>query len=154
MAKHSIIIALFAVILATVTASIYETTTTTTVEITEEKAAAEDQCRQQIQGQQQLLNVCQRYLTDSSRSLQAPPVNIENSWREEYPRCCEQLEKVQEQCRCEAVRMVVEQQRQQGGEELQGQERQEMLKTAMSLPALCRIGPQQRCDIQSTAAWF
>ncbi|XP_011099732.1 2S albumin [Sesamum indicum] len=95
-------------------------------------------CRQQIERQR--LSSCREYLIDSSRPVMMEGGNQGRSWREEFPRCCEELERIDEQCRCQAVQQVVQQERQ--GGELQGRELQEMLQTAQSLPSLCRISPR------------
>ncbi|KAL8477532.1 hypothetical protein ACS0TY_029719 [Phlomoides rotata] len=61
-------------------------------------------CGQQIEGQR--LSSCQRYLRDSSR-CEVSPEGIEGGgWREEFPRCCDVLEKINESRRCEAVKKV------------------------------------------------
>ncbi|KAL0449833.1 UNVERIFIED_CONTAM: 2S albumin [Sesamum latifolium] len=104
-------------------------------------------CRQQIERQR--LNSCREYLIDSSRSVRMEGGNQGRSWREEFPRCCEALEQIDEQCRCQAVQQVVQQQRQ--GGELQGREMQEMLQTAQSLPSLCRISPRYCQNMEELA---
>ncbi|GAA0185788.1 hypothetical protein LIER_33076 [Lithospermum erythrorhizon] len=136
MAKGLLILLLsatLAVVLVSDAASISTTT---------EVAELAERCQQQ----QQQINACQRYLIDSSQcssSGRSSYSNERGDWREEFPRCCEQLEQIDEQCRCEAIKQVAQQQHQQ----LQGREKEEMLQTAQSLPNLCRISPQ-RCDIQ------
>ncbi|CAA0839453.1 Unknown protein [Striga hermonthica] len=92
-------------------------------------------CGEEIKSQR--LSSCREYLRDSSRLDVS-----ENGWREEFPRCCEELEQINEQCRCQALSQLVAQQQM-----AQGREKQEMLRTAQSLTSLCRIPPQS-CEIQ------
>ncbi|GER35292.1 2S albumin seed storage protein [Striga asiatica] len=91
-------------------------------------------CGEEIKSQR--LSSCSEYLRDSSRFDES-----ESGWREEFPRCCEELEQINEQCRCQALSQVTQQQM------VQGREKQEMLRTAQSLTSLCRIPPQS-CEIQ------
>ncbi|XP_073149758.1 2S seed storage albumin protein-like [Henckelia pumila] len=101
-------------------------------------------CGQRIEIQS--LSSCRQYLIDSSRFV---PENHHHegssSWREEFPRCCDELERINEQCRCEAIQKVCDE-----GEtgELLGREMREMKLTAQSLPGLCRISPQY-CGIDT-----
>lgn len=88
------------VLLAAVAA--FATTTTTTVEIVN-SGESRGRCRQQIERQR--LSSCEQYLRDSSR-FELMPENEGGGWREEFPRCCEELEQINEQCRCEAVKQV------------------------------------------------
>ncbi|KAK4416683.1 2S albumin [Sesamum alatum] len=107
-------------------------------------------CRQQIERQR--LSSCREYLIDSSRSERMEGENQGRSWREEFPRCCEAFEQIDEQCRCQAVQQVVQQQRQ--GGELQGREMREMLQTAQSLPSLCRISPRYCQNMDAAGPMF
>ncbi|KAK4393771.1 2S albumin [Sesamum angolense] len=109
----------------------------TTAEIVNPGSWESQRCRQQIERQR--LSSCREYLIDSSRSVRMEGGNQGRSWREEFPRCCEALEQIEEQCRCQAVQQVVQQEGER--EELQGREVREMLETAQSLPSLCRISP-------------
>uniref|UniRef100_A0A5B7BE13 Putative Protease inhibitor/seed storage/LTP family n=1 Tax=Davidia involucrata TaxID=16924 RepID=A0A5B7BE13_DAVIN len=140
--RLTLLAATFAVLLAFATASIYRTTITT-VEIDEENPSQAQRCRQQIQRQR--LNECQEYLSQSIRSIMLP-TEMGRSRGQQLQECCQQLEEVEEQCRCEAVRRAVQQQQQQ--EELQGQQRREMLQSAQHLTSSCRLQPQ-RCDIRA-----
>lgn len=63
------------------------------------------QCRQVMEGQR--LSSCQRYLRDSSRFEESAAGIEGGGWREEFPRCCEALERIKEPCRCEAVKKVL-----------------------------------------------
>ncbi|KAL3502211.1 hypothetical protein ACH5RR_036660 [Cinchona calisaya] len=110
-------------------------------------------CEKKLQKQQ--LDCCHAYLRESSKFTQQPEIpqmvvnQASSSWREAFPRCCEQLEKISKECRCEAMSQVFQQQMQKG--QLQEIEMQEMLQTAQSLPNLCRIKKAQSCTIQMTS---
>ncbi|KAK6150752.1 hypothetical protein DH2020_015684 [Rehmannia glutinosa] len=142
MARFTVCMVTLVVLLAAAAVSAYHSaTTTTTVEIVADRGESR-RCREQIERQR--LSSCRQYLRDSSRFESSMPENERGGWREAFPRCCDELEQINEQCRCEAVKQVAQQQRQAGG--LQGREMREMLKTAQSLPSLCRISPQS-CQI-------
>ncbi|MCD7447589.1 hypothetical protein HAX54_032207 [Datura stramonium] len=104
-------------------------------------------CQQQIQRAQNLRS-CDEYLRQSTKFTEEEEILMDQQtgdWRQSFPRCCEQLEQIEEeQCRCEGITQVMQQEQQRG--ELQGRERREVLKTAQSLPGLCRLSPHQ-CDI-------
>ncbi|CAI9096931.1 OLC1v1033195C1 [Oldenlandia corymbosa var. corymbosa] len=115
-------------------------------------------CEKQLQKQQ--LDCCQTYLRESSRPVSPSSVSMvvdddedhnqgtgPSSWRDAFPRCCDQLEHVTKECRCQAITQAIQQQMQQRGQ-LQGVEMREMLQNARSLPVLCRIKKSQSCDIQ------
>ncbi|KAL2557649.1 2S albumin [Forsythia ovata] len=134
----------FTVLCAAVMAGSNYYATITTVERNDANPGLSQRCQQEIQKQQQL-NSCQQYLRQSSKFTEG-----QGGWREEFPRCCEQLEQIDEQCRCEGIKQVVQQQKQR--RELQGREMREMLETAQSLPSLCRFNPPQRCEIPTL--WY
>uniref|UniRef100_A0A5B7BLZ3 Putative 2S sulfur-rich seed storage protein 2-like isoform X1 n=1 Tax=Davidia involucrata TaxID=16924 RepID=A0A5B7BLZ3_DAVIN len=133
MAKLTTLAATFSLLFVAVMASIT---------IDEENPSQSQRCGQQIQSQR--LNACQQYVVQGSRSIMN-----QGGWREEFERCCEELEQMDEKCRCDGIRRAVQQQQQQG--ELQAREMREIVQTAKSLPGLCRMGPR-RCDIR--AVWF
>ncbi|KAL7141978.1 hypothetical protein ABFS83_08G091000 [Erythranthe nasuta] len=143
------IVTLTVVLLAAAAAT--ATRTTTTVEIVNVVAAEESSpqgCRQEIERQR--LSSCREYLTDSSRFL--PGNEGGRGWREEFPRCCEELQQITQQCRCQAVKQVAQEQRQAG--RLQGREIGEMLQTAQSLPSLCRISPHYCQNFEGPTIMF
>ncbi|XP_009590596.1 2S seed storage albumin protein-like [Nicotiana tomentosiformis] len=154
MAKVMIIgVVSLAVLLMAVTASSFRTTITIAEDAENPREQISQRCQQQIQRAQQLRS-CEQYLRQSTRFSEEEEEfdNQGRDWRQEFPRCCEQLEQIQdEQCRCEGIRQVVQQQQQRG--ELQGRERQEVFRTAQTLPGLCRISPQ-RCEIPTRSPFF
>lgn len=64
-----------------------------------------------------------------------------------FQRCCQQLKRMDEQCRCEGLRQMVKQR--QG--ELQAHEMREMMQCARDLPNECGVGPD-RCAMRG--GWF
>ncbi|KAG8383841.1 hypothetical protein BUALT_Bualt04G0055700 [Buddleja alternifolia] len=138
MARFTVFIVTLIVLSAATAISPYHaaSTTTTTVEIVNPRES--EQCRQQIGLQR--LSSCQQYLRSSSRFESSIMPENESGWRETFPQCCEDLEQINEECRCEAIKQIAQQERQ--VERVQGREMREMLQTAQSLPALCRISPR------------
>ncbi|KAL1538970.1 2S albumin seed storage protein-like [Salvia divinorum] len=97
-------------------------------------------CSREIDRQR--LSSCRQYLKEGSRFDWTREGESSRGWREAFPRCCDELERINQQCRCEAVKQVVREHQSAG---VQGQQMREMLQTAQSLPSLCRISPQY-CD--------
>ncbi|CAK9176272.1 unnamed protein product, partial [Ilex paraguariensis] len=128
-----LLLALFALAMAS------RTTIITTV-VEEENPRESQKCREQIQRQQQLPH-CQAYL--SQRSPYELALNPqEQEEQEQYLRqCCQQLENIDEECRCRAVREAVRQSQQGGGR--QAEETREMAQRARDLPRRCNLEPQQ-----------
>ncbi|GAV75647.1 Tryp_alpha_amyl domain-containing protein [Cephalotus follicularis] len=140
MAKLSLLAASFALLFVICTASI----TITTVDVNEELHDRQSRdCRRQMQGQR--LRECGQFLMECSQQREMGRAGM--SCRQQLQQCCQELGRMDEECRCQAVRMTV--QRQQG--EMQGEEMQEMVQTAMNLPNMCRMGPG-RCEMR--AVWF
>ncbi|KZV54465.1 2S sulfur-rich seed storage protein 2-like [Dorcoceras hygrometricum] len=126
--------------LSTVTLLVLVATTTATIRTVEIDNPGESRrCGQMIESQP--LSSCRQYLKHSSRF---EPGRGGSSWREEFPRCCDELERIKDQCRCEAVQKVAGEQEETG--EFQEREMQELMQTARSLPRLCRISPEY-CDV-------
>ncbi|CAN4077788.1 unnamed protein product [Withania somnifera] len=132
-----------------VTASSFRTTIT--IADDNPRGQISQRCQQQMQMAQNLRS-CEEYLRQSSKFSEEILMNQQGGdWRQSFPRCCEQLEQIQdEECRCEGLTQVIHQEQQMG--ELQGRERLEAFKTAQSLPGLCRIAPHQ-CNIPSRSLY-
>ncbi|KAI3875787.1 hypothetical protein MKX03_023710 [Papaver bracteatum] len=128
-------IAIFAV--AAVEASIYRTTVTTT----EIEDSAENQqsqrCQRQMRGMR--MNMCQQYLRQSSQRGDDIMMEESNPTRQGLQDCCREMRGVSEECRCEAIRQMVQQMQ---GQAYQGQ----MMQKARQLPSMCGMRPQY-CDI-------
>ncbi|KAL4554057.1 hypothetical protein LXL04_039831 [Taraxacum kok-saghyz] len=121
--------------------SAHTTIITTTIE--EEKPVSRQQCSRQIQGQR--LNQCQRYLQQGQ------------SWYEEDNRsqmqggglqsCCQELQNVEEQCQCEAVKEAFRQtQRMQQRGSFGAQQIRELKQKAQELPNQCKLQTRQ-CQV-------
>lgn len=133
-AAATLALLLFIIIVTASSSTAYQTTITSSVEI--------DTQHQCSQAHQQIMS-CQTYLRESAK-LQG------GMWREEFPRCCQQLEQVEQQCQCQALKEMVQQQLQdlQYGRKMRGQTWTETLRTASSLPVMCRIPPEQYCEVE------
>ncbi|MCL7024189.1 hypothetical protein MKW94_015104 [Papaver nudicaule] len=130
-----LLVAMFAV--AAVEASIYRTIVTTTKI---DDAAADNQqysqrCQRQMRGMR--MDRCRQYLRQPSQQWD----DIESNPTGQAPQeCCRELRGVSEECRCEAVRQMVQQ--------IQGQAYQgQMMQKARQLPSMCGMRPQY-CDIR------
>ncbi|XP_026409851.1 2S sulfur-rich seed storage protein 1-like [Papaver somniferum] len=71
-----------------------------------------------------------------------------NPTRQMKQQCCREMRDVTESCRCEAVNMMMQDMMQR--EEYQGQDMQEMMRTAKRLPSMCNMKPQY-CEIRRTS---
>ncbi|PSS06160.1 2S sulfur-rich seed storage protein large chain 1B like [Actinidia chinensis var. chinensis] len=148
MVKLTILAAAFVALLALASVSSHRTTITTTVVEEEENPGQQQQCREQIQSQQNLRH-CQMYLAQVGRDYyDVAMVTDRNPQQQQHLReCCQQLQKIDEECRCEGVRMAVRQQQGQREREEMGQ----IMQMAQDLPSKCNLSPR-RCQIQ--ASWF
>ncbi|ERN06941.1 hypothetical protein AMTR_s00005p00263860 [Amborella trichopoda] len=121
-------------------ASIYRTTVTTTTEEEVFKGGnsgegEKERCRQERKS----LESCRRFIQTGRPELTLFPYQ-----RDAPRRCCEQLENMREECRCEQIRQMARSLMSEAG---QG-EQQQMIERAEQLPQICGIS-QQRCSISS-----
>ncbi|KAL6976272.1 hypothetical protein U1Q18_025059 [Sarracenia purpurea var. burkii] len=163
MARFTILAAALVVILLALTeaaAASLRTTITTTVVEEDNPRGSQDRCRQQMQRQQELRH-CQgrtegcgggpppeMYLSEGRRSEIVMTTGQNPQRQEHLQQCCQQLENMDEQCRCEAIKMMVRRQQQEEGER---EEMREMMQEAEKLPSMCNLSPR-RCQIR--AVWF
>ncbi|KAI3922557.1 hypothetical protein MKX01_006246 [Papaver californicum] len=119
-----LLIAIFS--LAVVEASIYRTTVTTT----EIEDGTENQQSQR----------CQRTYDNHHRGDDIIMMEESNPTRQGLQDCCREMRGVSEECRCEAIRQMVQQMQ---GQAYQGQ----MMQKARQLPSMCGMRPQY-CDIR------
>ncbi|XP_049377253.1 2S seed storage albumin protein-like [Solanum stenotomum] len=129
-----------AILFMGVTASSFRTTITIAENPWEQMS---QRCQMEMQRAQNLRS-CEEYLRQSTKFTEEGRYMDQQSgdWRQSFPRCCEQMEQMQdEQCRCEGIKQVMQQEQERG--ELQGREMREACKTAQSLPGLCRMSPHQ-----------
>ncbi|KAL7096617.1 hypothetical protein ACP275_10G090000 [Erythranthe tilingii] len=109
----------------------------------------QQQCRQQIQGRR--FQSCQRYLSqrsqyggDEEEVLEMTTGNPQQQSKY-LKECCQQLENVNQQCRCEAIKQAVKEIQQQGGQFQTGQSEQ-VYQKARSLPQQCNFRSPQQCQ--------
>ncbi|KAI8552753.1 hypothetical protein RHMOL_Rhmol06G0291700 [Rhododendron molle] len=148
MAKLTILAAALVAFLAIAEAT--RTTITTTV-VEEDNPGQQQRCREQIQRQQNLRD-CQRFLQQQARGgggddIAMITADVPNPRQQQLRQCCQQMENLNEQCRCEGVREAVRQQREQG--EMQGEGMRQMMQEAENLPSRCNLSPR-RCQIQAS----
>ncbi|PSS16261.1 2S sulfur-rich seed storage protein large chain 2 like [Actinidia chinensis var. chinensis] len=144
MAKLTFLATALVALLAIGSVSAHQTTITTTM--VEEENPGQQKCREQIQRQQNLRH-CQMYLAQGRDQYEVAMVTDRNPQQQQHLReCCQQLRSIDEECRCEGVRMAV---RQQQGQREREEIRQVMQK-AQDLPSRCNLSPH-RCEIQ--AGW-
>ncbi|KAJ9182729.1 hypothetical protein P3X46_006689 [Hevea brasiliensis] len=128
MEKLTILVATFIALLFVVDASIYRTIMIIDDDGGNTLNPSTRGCSQQIH-QQQNLRQCQEYL------------------RQRVQGCCNQLQQMDSQCRCEGLRQAI--QRQQSQRQIQGQVVRQAYQLAQNLPSECGVSPR-RCQIQST----
>ncbi|KAL7218065.1 hypothetical protein ACSBR2_011353 [Camellia fascicularis] len=139
MAKLAILaLALLALVAFSQTSAFRTTITTTVDEEREPRGESQQQrCREQFQKQQQLRD-CQRYLAQQVQRF-ANPKRREQGLDE----CCDQLEKMDQDCQCENLREAIRQRQQQEGEK-----RRHMEQAAEDLPQRCGLS-SERCQIEA-----
>ncbi|XP_031738807.1 2S sulfur-rich seed storage protein 2-like [Cucumis sativus] len=103
-------------------------------------------CRQQIRSGERLRH-CERLLTQPRRFRLLLAAEEEEDAVEHLEECCQQLKGMDDACRCEGLRQIVQRRRQQG--QLQGVDVGQMLERATNLPSVCRLS-RRRCDLRST----
>ncbi|MCL7032778.1 hypothetical protein MKW94_018681 [Papaver nudicaule] len=131
----ALLVAMFAV--AAVEASIYRTTVTTEIDdAVDDNQQYSQRCQRQMRGMH--MDRCRQYLRQPSSQRWD---DIESNPTGQTPQeCCRELRGVSEECRCEAVRQMVQQMQ---GQAYQGQ----MMQKARQLPSMCGMRPQY-CDIR------
>ncbi|MCL7030583.1 hypothetical protein MKW94_011658 [Papaver nudicaule] len=131
MARFTILAALFLVMLSVVNAS------------TENQTGQQSRrCQREMQGMR--MNMCQQYLQQSAHGRGMETANPTGQMRRQ---CCREMGEVSENCRCQAIDMMMQDMMQRG--EYQGQEMREMMQTARQLPSMCNMRPQY-CEIHET----
>nr|XP_043620134.1 uncharacterized protein LOC122591981 [Erigeron canadensis] len=165
MAKLTLLALAFTALVAFATA--HTTIVTTTIE-DENPIAQVPMCRQRLQSQR--LDKCHLYLQQGqipydeliSRG-QFQPGQIQGQ-QQLQQQCCQQLQNVDRQCQCEAVKQVFEQSRQivqgqqqhqQGQFGSQRQLEQQLEQKAQRLPQQCRLQVrEQECQIRGSSGGF
>ncbi|KAL4311668.1 hypothetical protein GQ457_01G005660 [Hibiscus cannabinus] len=140
MAKLAVYLATFAFILFVAHASI------TTVTVDEENPwgrpkRTESGCQEQIRRVDHL-QACQKYLDEEQCSGSRCRYN--RRWN--LDSCCQQLEMLDNQCRCPGLRQAAMKQMQKG--EMEREEMQDMYEAAERIMSKCDM-PPRRCDFAS-----
>ncbi|KAK9057031.1 hypothetical protein SSX86_024397 [Deinandra increscens subsp. villosa] len=141
MAKLIALALAFAALVAFATA--HTTIMTTTIE-DENPVSRQRQCSQRLQGQR--FNQCRMHLQQGQGPYEEENRQIRG---QELEQCCEELQNVEEQCQCEAVKHVFRevQQQQQGRQHQTGpfgsQQTQRLRQRAEMLPNQCNLQSRQ-----------
>ncbi|KAE8675219.1 hypothetical protein F3Y22_tig00111689pilonHSYRG00034 [Hibiscus syriacus] len=125
MAKLALLVATFALAFFVVNASIYR---------------HKDSCQQQIR-EEDNLRYCQRYIENESSSRY-------NRADRHLESCCQQLENLERDCRCDGLEQAVRQQLEEG--DWEREEAQELYKVAEKILQRCdNVEEPRRCDLPS-----
>ncbi|KAL8205582.1 hypothetical protein R6Q57_009133 [Mikania cordata] len=144
MAKQ--LIALVLAFTALVAFAIAHTTIVTTTIEDDNPISRQRQCSQQLQGQR--LRQCRMYLQQGQSPYE---VDIRRQGQQQIvQQCCQELQNIDEQCQCEAIKQVFRdvQQQQQGQQvgPFGGQRTQQLKQKAQTLPNVCNLQTRQ-CQI-------
>ncbi|KAF5728377.1 2S sulfur-rich seed storage protein 2-like [Tripterygium wilfordii] len=146
MAKLIVFLATLAVLLLLTEASIYRTT----IEIDEENPRRQTgQCQEQIHRQHSLSH-CQDFMRQQMRGRRD---DDSQGRREHLEQCCDQLEQLDTQCRCQGLQRAVKEQQQGQRRGQQSQEGRRMLDVARDIPSMCNLQPRE-CQFSSPRVWF
>ncbi|KAI3976429.1 hypothetical protein MKX01_008287 [Papaver californicum] len=137
-----LLVTIFAI--AAVEASISRTTTTTEIEDDATYNQQSQRCQRQMRGMQ--MNMCRQYLRQSSQRGDETIMMESNPTGQMMQDCCREMRGVSEECRCEAIRQMMQQMQ---GQAYQGQ----MMQKARQLPSMCGMRPQY-CDIRGRYVEF
>ncbi|KAF5781090.1 putative bifunctional inhibitor/plant lipid transfer protein/seed storage helical [Helianthus annuus] len=152
MAKLIVLALAFAALVAFATA--HTTIITTTIE-DENPISGQRQCSQRIQGQR--LNQCRMFLQQGQnipREFDNPQMGRQQQEQQLLQQCCQELQNIDQQCQCEAVKQVFREaqqqvQQQQGPQSvpfLHSQQAQRLKQKAQILPNVCNL-QSRRCEI-------
>ncbi|KAF5781089.1 2S seed storage protein [Helianthus annuus] len=152
MAKQIVLALAFAALVAFATA--HTTIITTTIE-DENPISGQRQCSQRIQGQR--LNQCRMFLQQGQnipREFDNPQMGRQQQEQQLLQQCCQELQNIEGQCQCEAVKQVFREaqqqvQQQQGRQSVPfrgSQQTQQLKQKAQILPNVCNL-QSRRCEI-------
>ncbi|CAI9097443.1 OLC1v1033873C2 [Oldenlandia corymbosa var. corymbosa] len=128
------------------------------VSMINQSGRGQQECQSQIRQQMRQIRNCQRYLDIRSQQQQGGDDEMKIEvyagvdqaprlpWQEYQRRCCNVIQNMPEQCRCEAVRMGLRMQARQEQGGWQSQRMDQMRQLASSLPQECNVG-QQQCRV-------
>ncbi|KAF5781580.1 putative bifunctional inhibitor/plant lipid transfer protein/seed storage helical [Helianthus annuus] len=145
MATKTLLFLALAALVAFATA--HTTIITTTIE-DENPLSEQRQCSQQVQGQR--LNQCRMFLQQGQRGQQ----HQQQQEQQLLQQCCQELQNIDQQCQCEAVKQVFREaqqqvQQQQGRQSVpfrSSQQTQQLKQKAQILPNVCNL-QSRRCEI-------
>ncbi|KAI3675539.1 hypothetical protein L1987_85129 [Smallanthus sonchifolius] len=140
MAKLIALALAFAALVAFATA--HTTIVTTTIE-DDNPVSRQRQCSQRLQGQR--FNQCRMYLQQGQGPFED---NRQRGQQQQVmQQCCQELQNVEDQCQCEAVKKVFRDVQQQQGQ-FGSQQTQQLKQRAQMLPNQCNLQSRQ-CQIES-----
>lgn len=134
--------ALLAALLLVAHAAAAFRTTITTVESTENFRSRQE-CQQQVRSQARGLNQCRMYLQEQ---MHGGSYDELANYSQSLNQCCTQLRQLSEDCRCEGLRMAIEDQ--QG--RMRSQDVRQMLQMAENLPSMCQMTRPSSCDFDTS----
>ncbi|KAF4347552.1 2S seed storage albumin protein-like [Cannabis sativa] len=142
MAKLSSTAALLAALLLVAHAVAFRTTITTVESADDEDnyyygGSSVPECRRQVQ--RQALSQCRMFMREKMMHGGGRFDEIDN-YNQHFEQCCNQLRNINERCRCPALKMEIDQQRQM--RRSQPGEMRKMMEVAQDLPSMCRMAPQ------------
>lgn len=107
-------------------------------QISEANTDKSERCRRQLSGMR--MDSCRRYLQPQMQLL--PTIEMGQMQQQ----CCQELQEVNPECVCEAIRQTVQTVRGSQGGQQQPQQTQEVMRKAQQLPRKCGVQAQS-CDI-------
>ncbi|GMJ15939.1 seed storage albumin 3 [Hibiscus trionum] len=132
MAKLALLVATLALAFFVVNASIYR------------NHPGRSWCEQQIRREDNLRQ-CQKYIEEESSDS---PYNRPGRYLDS---CCQQLENLERECRCDGLKHAVRQQLEEG--EWEREEAGELYQVAQMILRKCNVEEPRRCDMPSRR-WF
>ncbi|GAA0153577.1 hypothetical protein LIER_42207 [Lithospermum erythrorhizon] len=167
--KLTVFAALFVCFLVVADASLRLTTTVVEDQENPQQRRQSQQCQQQVQRQR--IRNCQDYIVQQQRESSGrwdddndlefeDEMNpqIRGQGQEYLDQCCQELEQIDRQCRCQALQEIARQaqqeQQQQGGRwrgqqqegRYRGGQQQRIQQQVRQLPQICRVQVPQQCQ--------
>ncbi|XP_074293382.1 2S seed storage protein-like [Silene latifolia] len=139
MASKLVILAATVAAMVVLTQATFQTTVITTE--LENEHGGSGQCRQQLRGQWP--DQCQKFMMQGMMRRQLNPSRSRGGRECLFDMCCEEMEMMEPQCQCEAMKMMVQEMR-----PMSQSHPQMMMEKAMMIPMFC--GTMQRKCSMST----
>nr|ALO17642.1 seed storage albumin 6 precursor [Helianthus annuus] len=148
MAKLILLAIAFASVVAFVSAHTTIITTTIIDDDDQNPISQQQECRQRVQERE--FNQCESYLLEGQTSFDDNKHKKKHQEQEQeqgLQQCCNELQNVDKECQCEAVKKVFRDvQHQRGGGDYGSQEIQQLKHKAQNLPNQCKL-KTKRCQI-------